>query len=91
MAESGNATIHHETSTEIPDSQMQDYGYGGNGTGGPKSGGTAGEEDGYHRADRGPSPEGANASGRVSRGYGDGEEDGMVEWGSVSGACHYAR
>lgn len=91
VAKADNATIHYESSTTIPDSKNQEYGYGGNNPGGPIGGGTAGEEDGHHRADRGPLSEDVNASGRVSRGYGDGKEDGMVEWGSVSGACHYAR
>lgn len=81
----GSNAIHDESST-ISHSQNQEYGYGS--TSGVIAGSTAGVEDGHHRARCEPTAGGANASDRVSR---DDGEDGMVEWGSVAGACHYAR
>lgn len=42
----------------------------------------------YHGARRDAPAESATASDKVTHGDGG---DGMVEWGSVAGACHYAR
>lgn len=68
---------------------QSDYKYQEYGSTSGAIGSAAGVEDGYLGAKRdSPADDGGNASERVSRGDG---EDGMVEWGSVAGACHYAR